>query len=74
MARIRLVHVPGTVRTAIRTMIRTTSVAQAARDLGLAEATVGKLAGGLDVTQGILLVAERALAARAQPQPDTQAA
>ena len=46
----------------IRALVNETSIASVARQLDLAEATVARLAGGLNVTRGTnLLAAERLL-------------
>jgi len=45
----------------IRALVNETSIAATARKLGLAEATVARLAGGLKVTQGTELLAQQRL-------------
>ncbi len=45
----------------VRSIVARTSIAAAARQLGFAEATVARIAGGLRVTPGTALLAQRKL-------------
>jgi hypothetical protein len=58
----RPVPPPTEVSERVRTLVDQTSIAEAARRLNMAEATVARLAGGLKVTPGTTLLAQQRLA------------